>query len=351
MLEAAASQLPVAEIPDAVSEAPQRTPAPAQERAHVPTRPRKYVSSGANVGPEARGVADATAADEMRRLASVLRPGVQVRIERLKPGWAAGWIEDLTLDTGAVGELYEQLREEWGGASYRCTVLQANGLPAFELRISVAGPPRHEGKRIDRDAWTGERSSNPAPAPVVQQAPQQQSDISGILSVFQMIMDTNARATQVQIDAMRELSSQSAAQNQGLIESIVNARTTETRGGSLAGQLTELMEANRAIERVKRNFGAAAPASGGGEGEDDGMGGVVKEAAKQFFSNVIASEFARGGQQRPQPQQRPGQPPAQARPPSHVRQVPQPPPTPIRRPVASPPPNRPSSAQEIPEAV
>lgn len=285
----------------------------------------------------------------MQALARALRPGVQVRIERMKPAWCAGWIEDLSLDTGSVGELLEQLREEWGGAAYRCTVLQPNGLPAFELRIPIAGPPRNEGKRIDRDTWTGERSVNPAPvAPQVIHAPA--NDLGGILGVFQMIMDTNARATDAQMAAMRELSERSAAQNQGLIEAMLQSRTAEARGGSLSGQLTELMEANRAIERVKRNFGAASGETA--QTEDDGpIQGAVKEAAKDFFKHVIASEFvknpAMGGARRPAP-------PQAARPQAQPQRAPQRPtaaPTPIRPRAAQAPAARRPNASEIPEAV
>jgi hypothetical protein len=269
----------------------------------------------------------------MRELAQLLRPGVSVRVERLKPTWAAGWICDLTLDVGSMGELYEELREEWGGKSYRVTVLYPNGAPAYECRLEVAGPPRSEGRLIRRDDYDGVPRVPASPAPSSSSGPSQ--DLQGVLGIFQLIMDTNARATDAQMQAMRELSERSAAQNQGLIEAMLEARTSENRGTSFSAQLGELMEANKAIERVKRNFGAAAP---GAAPDEDALQGAMKEATAGFFKHVIASEFAK----RPQAAQRAVQRQAPPTPPSGPRTRPQ-----VVRPIK--PPQK--HAKDIPEAV
>lgn len=298
---AAAQQIPEALLGEVNAPAPASPPAYARPE---PPKPIRFLSnSGVTVGPQSRAQADHTTASEMARLAQSLRAGVQVRIERIKPTWCAGWIEDLTLDSGSLAELYEHLREEWGGRSYRCTVLLANGLPAFETRIEIAGRPREEGRLIERE------TDKPAPAPIVQ-APAPSQDMAGLLGVFQLVMSTNQKATEAQMAAMRELSERSAAQNQGLIEAMLQSRTAEQRGGSLAGQLSELMEANRTIEKVRKTFGAANPGESAPAEKEDLLQGALKEATKGFFSSVIASEMAgkmaprsapRGAQMAPRP--------------------------------------------------
>jgi hypothetical protein len=342
-----------AAIPEALTENQATNARTHDVRAHsrMPPRPHGREPSYANVGPQARAHGDHAYTGEMRELAAMLRPGVACRVERLKPTWAAGWICDLTLDTGSLGELYEELSEEWGGKSYRVTVLYPNGAPAYECRLEVSGPPRNEGRKIVRDDFEGNpRQPNPAPAPA---APGPSQDLGGILGIFQLIMDTNARATDAQMQAMRELSERSAAQNQGLIEAMLEARTSENRGGSFAAQLGELMEANRAIERVKRNFGAAAtPTEGSEGGDDDPLQGAVKEATSAFFKNVIASEFSKRSpgiaaravqRQAPPTPQRAPRPAPKAPPPSSPRPRPQMVRPPAQRPV--------NSGGDIPEAV
>lgn len=334
-----------AAIPEAVSGPDQgaggpayaRTPPRELPRRQPNTRPKFETLTSARPGTQQRELADHVQTDEMTALARALRPGVQVRIERLKPTWCAGWVEDLSLDAGSLSELYEQLKEEWGGKLYRCTVLMSNGIPAFECRIPIAGAPKDEGKVIVRGEWDGEpksaRATNPAP---VVQAAAPASDITGILGVFKLIMDNNEKVATAQMLTMRELSERSAAQNQGLIEAMLQSRTAEARGGSLSGQLAELMEANKAIERVKKNFGAAAAPEGAPDDEPL-LQGAVREAAKGFFSQVIQSEM-RGRTPQQAPQRRPG-PPMGPRPVPQHRQAPPSGPRPVPR------------HSEIPEAV
>jgi len=96
-------------IPDALSTPePMRAPAPARARMREAPTP---IRRGGYLGASSRAAADSAAATELNGLAQALRPGAQVRIERVRPSWAAGWIEDLTLDVGGLGELYEHLQE------------------------------------------------------------------------------------------------------------------------------------------------------------------------------------------------------------------------------------------------
>lgn len=292
-------------IPDALT-TPEATRAGAGARAREAPPLRR---GGGYLGAQTRGAADTAAATELNTLARALRPGTQVRIERVRPSWAAGWIEDLTLDQGGIGELYEHLQEEWGGKTYRCTVLLPNGAPAFESRIEIAGPPMHEGSEVDRDEWNGqpgkrererERERNAVPPAATTPAP------SGFdpIALVKLMMDMQNSGAERAERTMREI----ATQNREMLQSAITVR--EGGGGertSLVQQLGELEQAKRALDRMGRVFGAAERTSGEA-GEDDLLGGAMREATKHFLGNVMASEFA-GKVSATAPTQRPAPPP------------------------------------------
>lgn len=319
------------DIPDALT-----APGPnARTRARTREAPALHVRPG-GVGPGVRSAADSAAAGQLAGLAQALRPGALVRIERVRPSWAAGWIEDLTLDLGGLGELYEHLQEEWGGRSYRVTVMLPNGAPGFESRIEIAGPPLDEGTVIDRDEWNGnpgkrEREAREA-RERIPNARSSSSDTGGGLDALawvKLLLDTQEKAAERTEKAISQLVTTSAAQNQDLIDAMLQARTAE-RGPNLVQQLGELEQAKRALDRMGRVFGAA-DRSADGAGDDGLMSGALREATKQFVGNVMASQFAgsMGPAQRPAaPAAPPGRAPAPA---ARPRPVPQQPPSQVRQ--------------------
>jgi hypothetical protein len=283
------------------------------------------------VGSQTRAAADTAAAGEIGQLARVMRPGVSVRVERTRPSWCAGWIEDVVLHAGTVSELLEYLQEECGGRTYRCSVLLPNGQIAFESVVHVAGKPLHEGRPIDRDEWNGERSSSSSASNSRRDQPRQRNGEMGTMfEVMKMFVDMQKDATKTQVENMRELTKNLGDQNTKVLNAL-QAGGKSNGPTSLAGQLGELLEGARAIEKAKRMFGAAAPRerNQGDDDDDDGdvMKGAMKEAMKHFLGNAIASNFTRKTPTQGAPQRRPqGGPMTQQRrpngPPSHVRHRP-----------------------------
>lgn len=307
------------EIPDALS-APDS--APTHAGAHARAGARGNPSKG-YAGVQARHVVDTAAAGQLGELAGVLRVGTTVRIERVRPSWAAGFLEDLTLDRSGIGELLEHLQEEYGGKRYRVTVLMANGQPGYEASISIAGPPLDQGELIDRDEWNGQpgkrererdRARNAIPHAATSAHPP--TPIGELVPLFELMLRQNTGASDKQMAAVQKLVETSAAQNQELIQAIVESRTQVERGKSLAGQLGELAEAHRAVTKIGRMFGAAAPAAPEAADEEDVVSQAVREAGKDFIASVIRSEFMPGAKGRQQPQQ-----PAPARRPLNPRPV------------------------------
>lgn len=286
----AAAALELEEIPDAVTEQPRL-------RA-VPNAPP------GKAGYEVRRAADHAHADALTSLSRVLRPGLRVQIERVKPYWAAGVLEtDYVVAQGGVQELLEHLCEEWGGSAYKLTVLRGDGVIAWESRISVGHPPKFEGRLIYRETWGGEghgapRAPNPATATVPVTPP---NDMWRMMqAMFELVSQLQERSSGKHLEAIRDIVHASRNQNQELIDALVKKHELTTQAESrpsLAEQLSEFAEAQRAIERAGKAFGAARPVENPKDGDDDVMKGAVKEAMKHFVGSAIASEF--GGKRTP----------------------------------------------------
>lgn len=309
-LQAVAGVVPE-EIPEALPGGAHDAPASAHERMRGRAHPRPVASP---VGPFTRSVADQAAGSELAELARALRPGTTVRLERLRPSWCAGWVEDIELEAGGMRDLYDHVRNEWGGQRYRMQVLLPSGQVGFTSSLNISGPPMHEGRRIDRDEWEGygnsRRASNPQQSTQRTQA-RGGDDINGLLGIFKLFMDTTQEGTKQQLESVRELVRTSAAQNQDLIEAIATRDGERNGRASLREQLGELVEATQAIEGVKKVLGAGRQNNSRREAEDDPMQGALREATKHFVTNAMGSFFSRKqgpSQGQPPPQQRRGPP-------------------------------------------
>jgi hypothetical protein len=238
----------------------------------------------------------------MRKLAALIKPGVSVRIERVRPTWAAGWIEDYPTEaTGdALGDLYEHLRDEHGGQLYKLTILAPGEQPLYVGAQAIAGPVRVSGRATGREAF--ELSTKP----VAERAPSSGSSepfpigamVTAFGSLMQMMMGQQREAAQMQIDAVRDLVKSSQKQGSDLANIVLNRREDEREQRGLAGQVTELLEGMEAVDQVRKRFGATR-SSNGSEASGDPMQGVLGEAAKGFLSNVMTSMAQRRASPRP----------------------------------------------------
>lgn len=289
----------IPEYPDASTDG---TDAPsahdARERsAAARYRPMRAPAAGPP-GTRTKARADEAVADELQSLAAQLRPGITVRLERLRPGWAAGFLEEYPLQDGDLSELYDHVQTEHGGQLYKITVLNPAGSAWYDSRIKVAGPPRERGRIIDRDAYEGVS----APKATPQQSPQQpqQAQPSGmpdLMSVFSLVLQQQQQASEAQLQAVREMVSRSSEQTRELISTIVTQRGEDRRHTSISGQLEELSEAGQVMERVREMFGAQDR-----EKADD-TDPIVKEAMSHFARQVFGSQSRNSP-----PQQTPQQP-------------------------------------------
>lgn len=319
----APSKTPSDAIPDAV---------PSRARAHAgahhartpvePLRPRPLRSP--MLGSATRAVADDAQAQTMLRLSQHIKPGVEIRIERARPSWAAGWLEDYPIEaTGdALQELYEHLRDEHGGQLYKLTVLAPGETPLYVGAVPIAGQVRERGRPLSRDAWdpqparaaVREREPN-APAP-----PLPIGEMLGAFGSFmQMVLGQQDKAAQLQIAAVRDMVASSQKQTSELTSAVLQVRSSESEHRGLAGQIAELMDGVTAVESLRKRFGAAAAAPD--KEDESALDGALKDATRHFLGSVMGSMAQGRGGGRPRP---PARPPRRMANVSHVAPTPAP---------------------------
>ena len=289
-------------IPDAL---PSRARAPARthdarprepdvERALEPERPgrpgRPPSLRSPILGASTRSAVDDAQASTMLRLAALLKPGVSIRIERSRPTWAAGWLEDHPLEaTGdALSELYEHLRDEHGGQLYRLTVLSPGEQPLYVGSQAIAGPVRVNGRAIGREAYelsqrpANERVANAAPAPA-EPFPIAQI-VTALGSFVSLLISEQDKRSQMQLDTVRDMAKVGQRQSSELVSAVLQVRQDEREQRGLVGQVTDLIEGLDAVEAVRSRFGAARAPK---QAENDTLNQVLGEATKAFFGNVM----------------------------------------------------------------
>lgn len=275
-------------------------------RAHTRSAPGRRPAIAP--GPAVRAAADASVAAQLGAAQRSLRPAVIVRIERLQPHWCSGWLEDYALSSGNVLALLPYLRDEWGGTSYRLSILGPDNVAVSDHEQPIAGPPRDRGRLIDRDVWEGRAATTAQPAAVVQPlaaAAPASPDHALLTTVIDLMRDSHKN----QFDAVKEMRSSDAKQMAELINSI-NRRTEHgdrPTGPSFIEQVQQIVASTHALNEMREAIAIEPPARDAGAGDDND--GLAKEAMKQFMTKAFGgpqlvphptqSSEGRAQQQRP----------------------------------------------------
>ena len=261
----------------------------ARERGRRAAMPRAAMSPG----PELRATVDRMQAGEIAKLAQALRPGLFLTIERLRPSWCAGWVEDYELQDAQVGELFEYISDEYGGNLYRVLVASPDGQPYYETRIKIAGPPKNQGRLIDRAKWEGRQADDQVltPARANGNGGDQTGALIGALAgMFQAVLEANNRTADKTMEAVRTLNESQQKTTADLIGTIVQARENSQERGSFVSQLREVAQANEALKEVKDAL--REPGAEGQADEGSLMNSALQGAAAQFMSAVMQSKLA-----------------------------------------------------------
>lgn len=303
-------------------------------RAHARTRARaKTETRPMAVGPATRHTVDARTSDDLEALARQMRPNLIARIERLRPTWAAGWIEDYPIDTGELGELLAYVRDEHGGSNYKITILSPDQSVLYTSRIPIAGMPRKRGRELPRARWDG-ADDEPGPRAALRDAETREprtngtsaNDLAALVTALGGVMGGGNRDHV--LEAVREMTQNTQRQTSDLIAAVLATRSAERQSTGLVGQLREVVQATAGIRELREALAEDAPPSR--ENDDEGRSGTSKlleTAATELLRAGIANDAQRRQQppqeraQRPQVRMRP----VMRRPPPEGSQ---PPPTP-----------------------
>lgn len=312
--EAAAGEPPIhggagapAPIPEAEPVAPslggRRRPTP---RAAPNAYHRPASGSGWDLGsgPESRRVIDSQRADVIAGLGAALGSSVTIRIFRTRPSWCAGFLEDSTAEIETVGELLDYLREEYGGLRYKIQALSPRGDPMFEATIPIAGPPREQGRLINREAWEAFARGEQYRPPVSVQAPAAApaSPASGpavdVTALLGMIISESRANNAAILESMRHQSEAQQRQNTEIIRAMQGPSQGATLAESFRGVAAAAGELGK-VGKALRQLAPPAPADGGAASAPD-PDALRKAARENFMMNMIGqSMFGGGGQQQP----------------------------------------------------
>jgi len=286
-------------VPEAAAAVAGARSAASRARARSAVTDRAPHVRPAHVGTSTRNTSDALAAGELAQLSAQLQPGAVLRLERVKPAWAGGWLCDYPLEHGELAEAYDFIRENYGGQTYKATVLIGDQ-PMMTAKISVAGPPRDDGRIIERWMWEGGEPPQPRGAAAPAPAPAANA-VDTMLPLMKLLLEQQSASNASQLAAVRESVDRAAAHSEALMQRVIDARAQEDerrheadRRQSLAGQLEELVTASDAIGRAAEALGTRATGAAA-KTDDDGddlLKGAAKEAVSHFVTNVMASQIA-----------------------------------------------------------
>jgi hypothetical protein len=280
---------------------------PTRARAHA--RARDGTSPRVNpIGPEVRKAMDSRAADDIEALSTLLAPGLTVRLERVRPLFAAGYVGEVPIDGDSVGELLDWIKHEHGGQLYKATVCAADGSIVYVARIPIAGPPRRMGRVLSRAAWDGlddddatpARAANPAPAAP---ATPQRSSMSEMLELFGELRAMSESRQEATLGAVREMITTHQTQTQGLLTAIFERIDPERNAGGFRARIQELADAANALEEIREVIGVgphAAPAPEGAP-ERSGMSAALERAASEIIVQGFKNDQERAARRRAGP--------------------------------------------------
>jgi hypothetical protein len=282
-----------------------------ESRAPTPIRP---------TGPQTRQAVDSRTADDLDKLARQLQPGLTVRLERTRPTWAAGWIEDMPLDDHDLAAVLEYVSQEHGGQTYRASVLSHEGAILYSSRITIAGPPRRRGRVTSRDAWDGAEEHRADSRPERHEPP-----ALDLIGLFTVISKQQAEARAEQAEANRQRDTQIDRLVASLLTDRRQANAPPPPAPSLRDQLREVVQATQAVDEIREALSVDA-APRGRAPDRSPLAGVIEQAAGAMLAQGLQNDqqaraAQTAAQQRPQqrpPQQRPQQAPQQ-RPPQQRR--------------------------------
>jgi len=259
--------------PEIMGEAIDDEPRPKPKTATTTTAPRSVTT-----GPRTRHAVDTAVSDEVTRLSEQLAPGLTARIYRTRPSWAAGWIEDVPLDSGKVADLLEYIAAEHGGSLYKVTLIAPDGRAYFDTSIPIAEPTKRRGKIITRD------QDESGQQPAQKQTPTNDSQAMQFLA---LLLENSRRAEERSARLLQEIVEASNRKTEEFL-AIIKAQSGPSPK-SLVSELQSFIETKEAIGDAITILTPEKP-NPETEPEKAGIDAALSGAAKDFFTSVLLSK-------------------------------------------------------------
>lgn len=193
---------------------------------------------------------DKAETEQLTRFAEQLAPSMTVRIYRRRPLWCTGWLEDIELEEGTLGELLAYLKNEHGGERYLAEILTVDGRVGFRAVLPVAGAPRRAGRVVSRDEWEGTASS-PRQAAPVQAAPAGVAPDAGFaISLLDKVIAAQERQTE---SFTKSLQAVVASTQETLAQSAKRAAQAAPTS-DLGSTIRQLAEAKESLDQLGDAF-------------------------------------------------------------------------------------------------
>lgn len=301
-----ASSTTSAPIPDA-----QQTVGYARTRARTHARPMQGTTRAQSPGPATRAAIDDGAARVVRSLATVIKPGMRLRLSRTRPTWAAGFLEDYPVSEGdSLATFFEHVRDEYGGQSYTVEVLAAGDVQAFEGALTVAGPPMERGKPINRAKWEcRDEEEQPARRTNVVERAAPAFPVEAIVSIATLVLGAFQKHQSEQLSSVKEM----VTQSRELVVAALGQRDKQEQRTSFAAQLGEIVDATQSLDKVRKVIAGPTPrATARGDEDESSDTALMVNAAKKAFFGGVAEHFARELAPKAAGAPAPGQVPARA---------------------------------------
>lgn len=224
-----------------------------------------------------------------------LQPGVQVIIERLRPGWCKGQLEKVTV--GDEGLDLDYLIRTWGGHLLSIKIVGSRGQIRGSHTVELySWPPRRNGKLLrapnfEQDEEAGIATPSP---PAAQPFPAE---------MFGRFFDMMNAQRQSEVDTLRQM----------LLAQMQMQSAAPASPSPQKDPLAELVRASKYYQQLKGLFGESSPQPASSE---DALPSQIMDMAKMFFEERKQPRAAltdpSPGRQLAPPSKQPSPPPKNA---------------------------------------
>lgn len=249
------------------------------------------------LGSATRRQLDTREAERVDHLQELLVPQTLVRISRVQPVWAEGYIEHYELDEDeGYAELFDYIQGEHGGRKYRIEVLSSDGRTLlYSGKMRIAGPVRVGGAIATRESFEGAPEQRPLQHAVVSNPARGGNET---LDIIDRVMKMQGGGNDKLAAVLDNMSKRQTEMLREFTEKMNRAPNPIGGTQTLDTLLDGVVETSKKLERVRAALGGGS--QGDGDEPDDDKASddesMIKTFGKQILTEAVRNQM---GQQQP----------------------------------------------------